>query len=511
MTKTIKLVGISGNTIEFVDNGDPMQGGMKDVYFSPDKSYVVAFFRDYDFNKNKQEYNNLKDRMLEIVTTKKDGVFKQEGGAYWTDLLCWPYDLVEHNGKLGIAVPAYAKHFFFSVGSRNNDFLGIKGKEKEGKWFASPFHFNKNLDPHEKGDWYKFILVCLHIARATRRLHSAGLAHSDLSYKNVLVDPTSGKAAVIDLDGLVVPGKFPPDVMGTPDFIAPEVLATKHLPKTDTNRKHPNIQTDRHALAVMIYMYLLHRHPLRGGKIHDVDPVKDEELSMGSKSVFIEHPTDKSNRPKMADVKPSHLTPTPWPDVSNLPYNLCGPYLQSLFNQAFIDGLHNPSSRPSAGDWEHALIKTIDLIQPCQNKSCEMKWYVFDNNTKPKCPFCGTSYKGQLPVLNFYVKTPAGKFSYENHRLMVYSGQNIYQWHVNKNILPNERLAPETKKPVADFHFHNNKWILINRKLSALIDVSDSNKEIPIGSSIEITDGKQILLSKEEGGRLIIVQLVNNQ
>jgi hypothetical protein len=94
---------------------------------------------------------------------------------------------------------------------------------------------------------------------------------------------------------------------------------------------------------------------------------------------------------------------------------------------------------------------------------------------------------------------------------MVYSGQNIYQWHVNKNILPNERLAPETKKPVADFHFHNNKWILINRKLNSLLDVSDANKEIPIGSSIEITDGKQILLSKEDGGRLIIVQLVNNQ
>jgi hypothetical protein len=46
MAKTITLVGISGSTIEFVDNGDPMQGGMKDVYFSPDKSYVVAFFRD---------------------------------------------------------------------------------------------------------------------------------------------------------------------------------------------------------------------------------------------------------------------------------------------------------------------------------------------------------------------------------------------------------------------------------------------------------------------------------
>jgi tRNA A-37 threonylcarbamoyl transferase component Bud32 len=27
------------------------------------------------------------------------------------------------------------------------------------------------------------------IARAVRRMHAAGLAHSDLSYKNILIDP----------------------------------------------------------------------------------------------------------------------------------------------------------------------------------------------------------------------------------------------------------------------------------------------------------------------------------
>lgn len=49
--------------------------------------------------------------------------------------------------------------------------------------------------------------------------------HSDLSYKNILIDPVMGRACVIDVDGLVVPGKYPPDVVGTPDFIAPEVEA----------------------------------------------------------------------------------------------------------------------------------------------------------------------------------------------------------------------------------------------------------------------------------------------
>jgi serine/threonine protein kinase len=62
-----------------------------------------------------------------------------------------------------------------------------------------------------------------------------------------------------------------PDVVGTPDFIAPEVVTTSHLPKDDPKRVLPSIATDRHALSVLIYMYLLFRHPLRGGKIHDMD------------------------------------------------------------------------------------------------------------------------------------------------------------------------------------------------------------------------------------------------
>lgn len=97
-------------------------------------------------------------------------------------------------------------------------------------------------------------------------MHAAGLCHSDLSYKNVLIDPELGHACIIDVDGLVVPGKFPPDVVGTPDFIAPEVVKTSHLPKDDPRRVLPSIATDRHALSVLIYMYLLFRHPLRGGK-----------------------------------------------------------------------------------------------------------------------------------------------------------------------------------------------------------------------------------------------------
>lgn len=497
MTDTIKIKALDGSTVEFVDKMIGA-GGMKDVYFSPDKSYVVAFFRD------RQDFNS-KDRLINITGIYRERIFNQTGGDYWKDLYCWPTKVVEYNGKLGLVAPTYSKPFFFNYGSKNNDSFGIRGKEKEGKWFASASLQSKFLDDREKGDWFKYFLICIKISRGVKRLHAAGLAHSDLSYKNVLIDPIGANAAIIDIDGLVVPGKYPPDVIGTPDFIAPEVMATKYLKKDDKNRKFPCRATDQHALATMIYMYLLYRHPLRGGKVHDLDTQKDEDLSMGEKALFTEHPSDLSNRPRIQDLKPSYL---PWGDTTKLPYTVTGPYLKMLFDKAFIEGLHNPSLRPTADDWERDLLKTIDLMQPCQNPNCSQKWFVFDNSKRPVCPFCKTQFKGELPVLNFYSSRKAGTFTPDNYRLMVYNNQYLYQWHVNKNIFPNERISEEQKKPVGYFVLHNGKWILINQKLNNLFDKTE-DKQIPIGSFVELTDGKKILLSNEEGGRLLIVQITN--
>ncbi len=492
MPNKITIKASDGSTVEFIDE-IKAQGGVKDVYFSPDKTYVVAFYRT-------KVSPNDKARIENIVGIYRERIFNGSGGTYWNQMFAWPTKMVEWNGKTGVVMPFYDRKFFFSGGP-------FDGKEKEGKWFASAKLKNRFLPADQKGTFLTNIHMCIKIARAVRRLHAAGLAHSDLSYKNILVDPISGSACVIDDDSLVVPGKFPPEVLGTPDFIAPEVMETKNLPLQDPNRKLPSINTDRHALAVLIYMYLLNRHPLRGGKVHDIDDAgRDEELTMGKNALFIEHPTDSSNRVKPQQLASSEL---PQGDPNKLPYTICGPYLKALFDRAFVDGLHNPSARPSAAEWEEALVKTTDLVQPCQNPGCQAHWFVFDNTRKPKCPFCGQEYHGQLPILNFYYSPSKGKFISENYRLMVYDKQTLYMWHVNRLIAPNERISDEDKKPVGDFHFHNNQWILINRRLNSLWDKTD-NKQIPLGEYIPLTDGRQILLSTENGGRLIVVQLVNN-
>ena len=499
MSKNIvRLQAHDGSPVEFV-NEVKGSGGLKDCYFAPDRSYVVLFFRD-------PVDSNGRDRLRSIVGRYRDGIFSQAGGDYWARVYCWPERTVEWGDKFGIVAPVYAEHFFFQYGSKNQDMLKIAGREKEGKWFASANNRAKFLDPRELGSWATHLRVCLLISRAVRRMHMAGLAHSDLSYKNVLVDPAGGNACIIDIDGLVVPGKFAPDVVGTPDFIAPEVVATACLGKHDPNRKLPSVLTDQHALAVLIYLYLLYRHPLRGGKVHDQDSTRDEELSMGERALFVEDPNDASNRIKLAQARPSDL---PWADTTLRPYTLTGPYLAPLFLKAFTEGLKNPMARPSATEWETALIRTVDLLQPCLNKSCEQGWYVFDNSSKPRCPFCGTLFKGKLPVLNLYYSThKAGQFRPENHRLMVYTDQSLFPWHVQRGIAPNEKLTDDQRQRVGYFVFHNHKWYLVNERLPELFNAS-TQQGVPVGEKVELTEDLKLLLSRAEGGRLIHVQLVD--
>lgn len=488
-------------TYEYVDDGSPKQGGVKDVYFSPDRKYVVAFFREtLDFNQ--------KDRIKRIVTTYLDRI--KTGNApdyYLNDIFRWPYDAVEKNGKTGVIVPIYHSKFFFKKGYKNDD--TIKGGEKVGKWFTTPSFRNDSyplsLDKSELGDWLSYFQIAINISRGVKKMHQMGLAHSDLSYNNILVDPVTKSATIIDLDGLVVPGLFPPEVIGTADFIAPEVLKTKHLGIKDPNRVLPNQKTDLHALAVLIYMYLFRRHPLRGGKIWDLDSEKDELLAMGEKAIFVEHPTDNTNQVKEDGLKKWNAF---WGNPKKIPYTTAGPYLSELFKRAFIDGLHNPILRPIANEWEIALLKTVDLIQPCSNPNCNEKWYVFDNSAKPKCPFCGTLHKGSLPVADLYYNAGGGKFKPENHRLMVYHEQYLFKWHSSKNIIRNENLTDNDRKPVGYFTFYQNKWVLVNQGLSSMKDLTE-NKEIPIGQMVELKDKKQIMLSNEDGGRLLYITLIN--
>jgi hypothetical protein len=59
------------------------------------------------------------------------------------------------------------------------------------------------------------------------------------------------------------------------------------------------------------------------------------------------------------------------------------------------------------------------------------------------------------------------------------------------------------------FAFHNGNWYLINERLRDLMDVTTGTL-CPPGNPMQLQEGQQILLTREEGGRLAFVQMVDS-
>ena len=378
MPNLITLIANNGIKYQFVDKIIGTSS-IVDVYFSSDERYVLSLYHN---QVSRQEWEDKQIEQVKILIDEYAKLIsKYAKGEYWRDLFNYPLAHVEWNGRFGVILPTFNKQFFFERGR-------FQGKEKETKWFVSAKLRNKFLEADQKGTWNNYFLICLKIAQMAKLLHQVGLVFSDLSYNTFLIDPLSGSACLTSYDQLV---RFnnPCYTLPSADFVPPEYIANR-MPNIDDNKCYiANIETNNHALAVLIYLLLLYRHPLRGGKVHDMDSTKNEELTMGVKALFIEHPTDKSNVPNIEILSPLEL---PQGDINKLPYTICGPYLKDLFDKAFIDGLHNPVKRPIAEDWVTALSKTMDLLLPCKNPVCESKWFVFDNliHKKPlrKSGFC---------------------------------------------------------------------------------------------------------------------------
>jgi DNA-binding helix-hairpin-helix protein with protein kinase domain len=318
--------------------------------------------------------------------------------------------------------------------------------------------------------------VATRLARAIRRMHFAGLAHSDLSNKNVLIDPKGGDACVIDIDSLVVPGIAPPSVLGTPGYIAPEVLAGK---------AQPSIATDKHALAVLLYQLLLQRHPLQGTRVNSArSPEEDEMLSMGARALFVEHPTDRSNPPS----KPIQV-----------PYHRLGPHLAPLFEKSFVHGLHAPDRRPDAAEWEAALYRTLHMLAPT---SSGRHWVVAGPGLPTTCPWSNERIGSPLPYARVLKQTSNGVGD-EGITFSLFHHLVLHEWHRRSGVTPNESADRTPQGYVAQ---DGGKWWLVNTSHEPMHVVD--GEEIGHNGKVELVPGLALRGSGDVPGRILQVDFL---
>lgn len=87
------------------------------------------------------------------------------------------------------------------------------------------------------------------------QLHAKGLCYRDISFGNVFFHPETGRVAICDNDNVSVDGAGTSGVLGTPRFMAPEIVRGEAEPST---------QTDLFSLSVLLFHIFMVHHPLEG-------------------------------------------------------------------------------------------------------------------------------------------------------------------------------------------------------------------------------------------------------
>ena len=446
----------------------PFDEGYEKVAFaSPTKDKVVLLFKDSVLPNEKARADRLL-RLRRIVTEINPTGSSKSHAKFWQEHFLWPVNVLSHEQSdlkqdfckrhalcfppLGVVVPHIPQEFY----CQSNE-----GKRTMKKAISFLTEARLKWLPIEvRGTLKTKLVCCARIARAIRKLHFLGTVHTDISGNNVLIDLVSGKALIIDNDGLAIKGIAPPLVQGTKGYCPPEVVG---------GSARASVYTDAHALAVLLYELLLLRHPLDGRKVYAEDPDEDEVLRFGPSALFVEHPVDKSNRPEQN---------------LNVSCNYFGPHLSALFEQAFVRGLHSPHFRPTASDWESGLYKTLDLLHPSGSD-----WRICN-------PF-GKHSIGNSSSIPFGVFLADANSTFPkttNHALVVYDGLILYAWHTKLHVSPTEGVD---RSPQAYCRYENGTWKLTNQSSEPMI--ANGKVTIRPGYAVELVKGLEIKLSTNDG------------
>jgi len=311
----------------------------------------------------------------------------------------------------------------------------------------------KRLSVEERGWFIGRIACAIRIACAADRLAHMGLCYADFAEKNIMVNPLSGYACLIDCDSLTVPGELEATIKGTPWYCAPEIV-TQQV-------KVPSLETDRHALAILFHLWLLGAHPLI-----ELNGNQADEFYLGEQARYQAHYIEHQADPISSSLNAENL----------------GPALQQLFEQAFIDGLHKPDLRPRPRSWAEALMKTYDWLIPCASLSCGWGFFIARPHAAFICPNCHTSLQEPMTLPFLYLLSPnvltsdsvhtEGTEIGSPHYIVGWPERPLHQWHIQYNStplpFPGQRHATDTT-PYAIFRYDSDgNWFLENCKMPNL-------------------------------------------
>ena len=313
----------------------------------------------------------------------------------------------------------------------------------------------------------------LELADSFLRLHSLGFCYSDISFGNIFFDPVTGEISICDNDNVAVDGEGFSDVLGTPRFMAPEIVREE---------ARPNIGTDLYSLAVILfYMFMVH-HPLEGRREREINCLDLPAMKKlyGTEALFIFDPKHGANRP----VAGVHNNATIF-------WNLYPGYVRDIFTRAFTEGLRDPGARVRESEWRTVFTRMRDQIYYCHN--CGAEIFLTDEGDSPDplppqtCWFCHETPATPMRLL-------LGR-----HAMVLNQDTLIYAHHLDANRRNDyseimAEMVPHPTRP--------DIWGLKNTSGQTWTTVPPSGAptvEVPSGRSVSLVPGLRIRFNTTEG------------
>ena len=246
--------------------------------------------------------------------------------------------------------------------------------------------------------WGNRLIIAQNLCAVLNCVNAAGHICGDFNPKNISVNPKTGHIMFLDTDSYHIhdgSDTYRCDV-GIPEYLPAEVqvkmrgggtLATAILPTFSQD-------TDNFALAIHIFQLLMNGvHPFACAIIPS------------QASIVAPQPSDniiKGDFPFMQKIH-SIKIPAYAPKITILPQ-----YVQDLFERAFVDGHHNPSSRPSPIEWHGVLQNLRNEIKACANVSHHQYYEALSS-----CPWCevnnnfAQSFKPKVMLTQTTIQNPS--------------------------------------------------------------------------------------------------------
>lgn len=354
------------------------------------------------------------------------------------------------------------------IGPPNNRFLWPLElvRDPNGKTFGYLMYLRENrfkgmVDLMKRKVEPSFRALCtigLQLAHSYLELHAKGLCYRDISFGNVFFDPDTGDVLICDNDNVGISGQSYSGVLGTPRFMAPEIVC---------NQAKPSTETDLYSLAVLLFYIFMLNHPLEGKREYEIrclDLPAMEKL-YGKQPVFIFDPNDDSNRP------------LPHYHQNALIYwHIYPQFLRDLFTRAFTDGLHDPNKRVRESEWRLAFVRLRDSILYCLN--CGAENFYDAEKVKNKMPLlCWNCNKPiRLPM----------RLRLDGNIIMLNHDTRIFPHHLGE--------LYNFSKPVAEIVQNPN-----NPALWGLRNLSEKRWTVTFsdGRMVEVEPGRAVILQDQ--------------